>query len=91
MIYVPKSFRNRLEDVTNLCNTILLPIVVQVCEFHKKSEKLKKKKLWQQTRELQKWLCRRIYRELIITHTALAHWELSKTSKMEYFANMADY
>ena len=45
MIYVPKSFRNRLEDVTNLCNTILLPIVVQACEFHKKSEKLKKKKL----------------------------------------------
>ena len=51
MIYAPKSFRSRLEDVTNFCDTILLPIVVQVCEFHKKLEKLKKKKLWQQTRE----------------------------------------
>ena len=38
-------FRNKLEDVTNLCNTILLTIIVQVSEFHKKSEKLKKKKL----------------------------------------------
>ena len=45
MIYAPKSFRSRLEDVTNFCDTILLPIVVQVCEFHKKLEKLKKKKL----------------------------------------------
>ena len=45
MISVPQLCRNRLEDVTNLSNTILLPIVVQVYEFHGKSEKLKKKKL----------------------------------------------
>ena len=43
MISDPQLFRNRLEDA-NLCNTILLPIVVQMYEFHKKLEKLKKKK-----------------------------------------------
>ena len=36
---------NRLEDVTNLSNTIWLPVVAQVYQFHGKSEKLKKKKL----------------------------------------------
>ena len=45
MISVHQIFRNTLEDVTNLCNTILLPIVVQVYEFYKKPEKLKKKNL----------------------------------------------
>ena len=44
MISDPQLFRNRLEDAANLCNTILLPIVVQMYEFHKKLEKLKKKK-----------------------------------------------
>ena len=37
--------RNRLGNVTNLSNTILLPIVAQLYEFHGKSEKLKKEKL----------------------------------------------
>ena len=48
MISVRQLCRNRLEDVTNLSNTILSPIVVQVYEFHEfygKWEKLKKKKL----------------------------------------------
>ena len=45
MISAPQLCRNRLEDVTNLSNTILLPTVVQMYEFHGKSEKLKKKKL----------------------------------------------
>ena len=45
MISVPQLYRNRLEDVTNLSNTILLPMAVQVYEFHGKSDKLKKKKL----------------------------------------------
>ena len=45
MISVTQLLRNRLEDVTNLCNTDVLPIVVQVYEFYKKSGKLKKKKL----------------------------------------------
>ena len=45
MIFVPQSCKNRLEDVTNLSNTFLLPIVVQLYEFHGKPEKLKKKKL----------------------------------------------
>ena len=44
MIFVLQLFRNKLEDVANLCNTILLTFVVQVYEFHKKLEKLKKKK-----------------------------------------------
>ena len=39
MISVPQLFKNKLEDVTNLYNMILLPIVVQVYEFHKKSRK----------------------------------------------------
>ena len=33
MISVRQLCRNRLEDVTNLSNTILLPVVVQVYEF----------------------------------------------------------
>ena len=41
---VPQLCRNRLEDTTELFNTILLPIVVQVYEFHGKLKKLKKKK-----------------------------------------------
>ena len=45
MISVPQLCRNRLEDVTNLSNTILLPIVVKVYEFHGKSEKLKNENL----------------------------------------------
>ena len=48
MISVRQLYMNRLEDATNLSNTILLPIVVPVNEFHDfhgKSEKLEKKKL----------------------------------------------
>ena len=45
MIFVRQLCRNRLEGVTNLSNTILLPIVVQVYEFHGKSKKMEKKKL----------------------------------------------
>ena len=45
MISVRQLCKGRLEDVTNLSNTILLPIVVQVYEFHGKSEKLKKTKV----------------------------------------------
>ena len=47
MISVRQLCRNRLEDVANISNKILFPIVVQVYEFHEfhgKSEKLKKKK-----------------------------------------------
>ena len=46
MISVCQLCRNRLEDVTNLSNTILLLIVAQVYEFHEfhgKSEKSRKK------------------------------------------------
>ena len=45
MFSVPSLNRNRLEDVTNFSNAILSPIVVQMYEFHGKSEKLEKKKL----------------------------------------------
>ena len=45
-IYVPQLYTNRSEDVTNLSNTILVPIVVQIYGFHGKLENLKKKKLW---------------------------------------------
>ena len=39
MICARQLCRIRLEDVTNLSNTILLPVVVQVYEVHEKSEK----------------------------------------------------
>ena len=42
MISVPQLCRNRLEDVIDLSNTILLLIVVQVYEIHGKLENLKK-------------------------------------------------
>ena len=42
MISVPHLCRNRLEDVNNLSNTILLPVAVQVYEFHRKSENQRK-------------------------------------------------
>ena len=45
MISDSQLCKNRLENVTNLSNTILLPIVAQLYEFHGKSEKLKKEKL----------------------------------------------
>ena len=51
MISVPQLCWNRLEDVTNLSNTMLSPIIVQVYEFHGKSEKLKKKQPWITTNE----------------------------------------
>ena len=44
MISAPHLFKIKLEDVTNLCNTILLPIVVQVYEFYKKIGKVEKEK-----------------------------------------------
>ena len=83
MISVTQLCRNRLEDVINLSNTILLPTVVQVYEFHGKSEKLKKK--------ITKRLYKKIYREIIITQTALAHPETSQISRMDPFANMDEY
>ena len=36
-------------------------------------------------------MCRKIYREIIITYTAQTHSESSQTSKMEPLANMANY
>ena len=33
MISFPQLYKNRLEDVTNLSNTILLPVVVQGHNF----------------------------------------------------------
>ena len=43
MISVPQLCRNRLENVANLSNTILLPIVAQLYEFYKVLDKLEKK------------------------------------------------
>ena len=54
MISVPQSCRNRVEDGTNLSNTILLPIAMQVYEIHGKLEKLKKKALNQHKQESSK-------------------------------------
>ena len=36
-------------------------------------------------------LCRKIYREIDITHTAQTHSEPSQTSKMESFANITNF
>ena len=43
-ISVNQLCRNRLGAVTDLSNTILLPIGVQVYQFHGRSEKLNNKK-----------------------------------------------
>ena len=44
MISVPQICRNKLENVINLSNTILLPIVAQLYEFYEVLEKLEKKR-----------------------------------------------
>ena len=44
MISVPQLCRNRLENVINLSNTILLPIVAQLYEFYEILDKLEKKR-----------------------------------------------
>ena len=44
MISVPNLCGNRLEDLTNFSITILLPVAVQVYEFHEKLEKVEKEK-----------------------------------------------
>ena len=51
----------------------------------------KEKALNHHKQESKKKLCRKIYREIIITHTTQAHSEPSLTSKMEPFANITNY
>ena len=74
-----------------------MPVVVLVCTFHGQFEKLRKTKLWitASKKMLQIRLCRKIYREINVTQTALAHSEPSQTSgqtsKMEPFAKMVNY
>ena len=67
MISVPQLCRNRLEDVNNLSNTILLPVAVQVYEFHRKSENQRK----QENQKRVKNFTERFM------HTALPHSEPS--------------
>ena len=53
---------------------------------------MKKKDLWITiNKKVAKRLRKKVCREIIITHTALAHSEPSQTSKMEPFANMVEY
>ena len=87
----PQLCRNRLKDVINLSNNILQLNIVQVYEFHGKLEKLKKTNLWTTTENKKKWqikLCRKICREIIITHTAEPQAEPSQTCKMKPFVKM---
>ena len=87
----PQLCRNRLKDVINLSNNILQLNIVQVYEFHGKLEKLKKTKLWITTENKKKWqikLCRKICREIIITHTAEPQAEPSQTCKMKPFVKI---
>ena len=74
MISVPQLCRNRLEDVNNLSNTILLPIEVQMYEFHRKSENSTKKALNQRKQKNQKRV--KNFTERFM-HAALAHSEPS--------------
>ena len=76
---VPQLCRNRFEDVA---------ILVQVYEFHGKSKKLRKTELWITTEKKKLRLCRKIYWETIIMHTAETHSEPGQTSKEEPYAKM---
>ena len=80
-----------MEDVATIFSVILLPYVVQLYEFHGKSEKLKKTKHRITTKKEQIRLCRKNYRELIVMHTGESHSEPSQTSKMEPFTKMVNY
>ena len=62
---------------------------VQVYQFHGKVEK--EKALNHHKQENDKKGCVGKFTEIIITHTAQAHSELSQKSKMEPFANITDY
>ena len=78
--------KNRLEDVTNIYNTILLPVVVQVWW---KIGKVEKDEAfiphWKQEKVTIRFF-RKVCWAIILTHTARAHSEPSQTSKMEIFA-----
>ena len=90
MISVPQLFRNRLEDVTNLYNTVFCQLYCRCMSCIKNRKSWKGKSFESpQTRKKQKRLCRKIFRELFITHTSLVHSEPSNTSKMELYTNMA--
>ena len=92
MTSVPQISRNTQEAATNLSNTILLPNLLQSISFMENRRSWKRRRFESpQTRRQQKRLCRKIYREIIITHTALPNSELSQISKMEPFVNMAEY
>ena len=92
MISVAELCRKRVKDNTNLSNTILLPIVVQVYKFHKNRKSCKRKSFeLVQTKKQQERLFGKIYKEIIITHTALAYSEPSQTSKMKPFAEKTEY
>ena len=84
---VAELCRKRVKDNTNLSNTILLPIVIQVYKFHKNRKSFESL----QTKKQQERLCRKIYKEIIIRHTALAYSEPSQTSKMKPFAKKTEY
>ena len=91
MISVPQLCKNRLKDVKKSFQYNFIANV-QVYEFYGKSEMLKKKKLWITTnKKVTKKLCRKIYIEIIITHTTQAHSKPSQTSKMKPFANINNY
>ena len=92
MTSVPQISRNTQEAATNLSNTILLPNLLQSISFMENRRSWKRRRFESpQTRRQQKRLCRKIYREIIIKHTALPTSEFSQTSKMEPFVNMAEY
>ena len=79
---VPQLSTNKLEDVT---------ILVQIYEFHGKLKKLRKTELWITTEKKKLRLCRKIYWETIIMHTAKTHSEPGQTSKEDPFAKMVKY
>ena len=81
MISVPNLCGNRLEDLTNFSITILLPIAVQVYEFHEKSEKVEKEKtLNDHKQECNKKGCVGKFteiRDVIFMRTTLVHLQPS--------------
>ena len=77
MISVPYLCGNRLENLTIFSITILLPIALQVYEFHEKSKKVEKENaLNDHKQECNKKGCVGKFteiRDIIFMHTTLVH------------------
>ena len=77
-----------MEDVINIYNTILLPLVVQVSWKIRKVEKVEAFIHHWNQEKVTIMLFRKIDPVIFATHAVEAHSEPSQTSKLEPFAKM---